>query len=500
MIDGCVNDKDIADVFARSYRSVYKSSDANDALKAEFQHRFSTYASKHSYENICNYLLTWNDILDMTFSLKINKATSTFMKAEHIFCGCPELMCYIHLLFNGLISHSYMPYEFLCGTISPIVKDSNGDPTVSSNYRPITLGPVLLQLLENALLRKFGSYLSTDDLQFAYKRKHSTAQAIHTLRSCVEYFTSHGSDVLVTFLDCSKAFDTISHYGIFIRLMERGVPLCFLKLIMYWYLNMKSRCRWGNAFSEYFDVLTGTKQGGVLSPCLFTIYVDELIARLRKKGIGCYLISLFIACIMYADDLCLIAPTRGAMQQMLSVCEQFCAEFCLSFNAKKSRVLSFGKKSRTPLSPLVLNGENITAINEWKYLGCTIGSDARGRFTISTRSELCSFYGASNSVLRAACRPNELVLMKLLYSVCVPSLTYCAEVKELSSHDMNDCNVALNNAIRFIFSYNRWESTRHLRQVLNYPNIYEIFHARRERFLLRCSWSNNAVIKFLTTI
>ena len=108
---------------------------------------------------------------------------------------------------------------------------------------------------------------------------------------------------------------------------------------------------------------------------------------------------------------------------------------------------------------------------------CTIVSDTRGRFTFSTRSELCSFYGASNSVVRAACRPNDLVLMQLLYTVCVPSLTYCAEVKELSSRDMNDCNVALNNAIRFIFSYNRWESTRHLRQELKYPNIYEIFHA-----------------------
>ena len=72
--------------------------------------------------------------------------------------------------------------------------------------------------------------------------------------------------VLVTFLDCSKAFDTISHHGIFVKLMDRGVPLCFLKIISYWYLNMKSRCRWGDAYSDSFDVLSGVKQGGVLSP------------------------------------------------------------------------------------------------------------------------------------------------------------------------------------------------------------------------------------------
>ena len=127
----------------------------------------------------------------------------------------------------------------------------------------------MLQLFEIALLQKFGSYLSTDDLQFAYKRGHSTSHAIFALKSCVEYFTTHGSNVFVTLLDCSKAFDAISHYGIFIRLMERGVPMCFLKIMIYWYLNMKSRCRWNDSFSEYFDVLSGMKQG--MYVCMYCI-------------------------------------------------------------------------------------------------------------------------------------------------------------------------------------------------------------------------------------
>ena len=126
---------------------------------------------------------------------------------------------------------------------------------------------------------------------------------------------------------------------------------CFLKLMVYWYLNMKSRCRWENEFSEYFDVLTGTKQGGVLSPRLFTLYVDELIKRLRKNGVGCEMISLFVACIMYADDLCLLAPTRGAMQRLLSTCQEYCSEFCLGFNVKKSKSLLFGKSNIDSISP-----------------------------------------------------------------------------------------------------------------------------------------------------
>ena len=135
--------------------------------------------------------------------------------------------------------------------------------------------------------------------------------------------------------------------------MKRGIPLCFLRLIIYLCLNLKSRCQWRGSFSDYFNVLTGVKQGGVISPQLFTLYVDDLISRLRSRGLGCHIASLFVACLFYADDLCLIAPTRGAMQEMLTVCSEFCKENCLTFNVKKSKALLFGgQEGIEPLMPL----------------------------------------------------------------------------------------------------------------------------------------------------
>ena len=240
------------------------------------------------------------------------------------------------------------------------------------------------------------------------------------------------------------------------------------------------------------------KQGGVLSPRIFTMYVDDIIVRLRNRGIGCHLLSTFLACIMYADDLCLIAPTRGAMQQMLEICEEFCLEFCLSFNAKKSKALTFGSGKIPSISPLVLNGESIDFVTKWKYLGCTVTSVPK--FGFSNDSELNAFYCATNSILRSLKKPNDLVLMKLLYSNCVPNLTYCAEVKELTTSDMHKSNVALNDAIRRIFSYNRWESTRHLRQQLRLPNIVEIFCSRKKYFTERNCQHSNAVIRYLTLL
>ena len=491
MIDGYVDYDRISNAFSNTYSSVYKPSSSNDRLKDKFHNAFSAFESEHLDDFISPYLFSWSDMTDAVFSLKVGKATSTAMKAEHIFLGSPELTCYFHLLFNGLLTHSYLPYEFLNGTISPILKDSNGDITASSNYRPVALGPIISQLFEYALYNKFKSHLVSDDLQYGFKKSHSTAHAIFVLKSCIDYYTSHGSKVFVSFLDCSKAFDTISHYGIFIKLIERKVPLCFLKLVMYLYLNMKSCCSWRGTKSEFFDVSSGTKQGGVISPRIFAIYMDDLIARLRKRGIGCHYINLFIACILYADDLCLMAPSRGSMQELLNICEEYCKEFCLSFNVNKSKILLFGQFKGCQVADITLDGRVIEVVNEWKYLGVTITAGPKVSF--SSKPPLNTFYCSVNSILSSIRKPNELVLMKLLFSNCVPCLTYASEVVEYKSTEMNNYNVAINDAIRRIFSFNRWESTRLLRQQLGYPNIYEIFNSRQKSFLAKNATSPNAM-------
>ena len=334
------------------------------------------------------------------------------------------------------------------------------------------------------LLNKFGSYLETDDLQFGFKKSHSTSHAIFVLKECVNYYTMHGSNVFVSLLDCSKAFDT--------------VPLCFLNVMVYWYLNMRARCIWRGVLGDFFRVITGTKQGGVLSPRIFALYLDGLVSRLRTTGIGCHIFGLFLACLLYADDMCLLAPSRGAMQKMLQVCEEFCHEFNLTFNVKKSKSLIFGSKTNDVIDPLTLNGEPLQYVSQWSYLGTTI--TAGSSLIFSCRPELGKFYRSFNSIISSVKKPNELVLMQLLYSNCIPCLSYASEVKDVTSREMQECNVALNDSIRRIFSYNRWESTRSLRQQLGYPNVSEIFRSRRRRFFERCRESANGVICFIASI
>ena len=91
---------------------------------------------------------------------------------------------------------------------------------------------------------------------------------------------------------------------------------------------------------------------------------------------------------------------------------------------------------------------------------------------------MSSFYRSINSILSILRKPSELILMNLLYSNCLPCLTYASDVVEFSCAEMRQCNVALNDAIRRIYSYNRWESTRMLRQQLGFQNVNKIFSKR----------------------
>ena len=183
---------------------------------------------------------------------------------------------------------------------------------------------------------------------------------------------------------------------------------------------------------------------------------------------------------------------------MLSICEEFCNEYCLSFNVKKSKILLFGNFKNCHIADVKLDGKTVEVVQEWKYLRVTVVGGSKLSF--SHKPELASFYRSVNSILSSLRKPNELVLMNLLYSNCVPCLTYAAEIVEYGSSNMNTFNVALNDSIRRIYSYNRWESTRLLRLQLGFPNIYDVFNSRHESFFAKNTESQNRVIFELTSL
>ena len=151
--------------------------------------------------------------------------------------------------------------------------------------------------------------------------------------------------VYVTFLEASKAFDRIDHWLLFDKMIKKGVPLFIIKLLVYWYSRQKMTVRWGNTCSTRFYVTNGVKQGGISSPMLFNLYMDDLSVKLNCSGIGGYKGTSFINQLCYASDLCLINLSSSGMQHLLNICKEYASTHKLLCNGSKSFSLCFKKNT-----------------------------------------------------------------------------------------------------------------------------------------------------------
>ena len=120
-------------------------------------------------------------VLDCIQKLRLHKAAGhDNITNEHIIFGGNHLAVHLCLLFNAMLRHSFVPSEFRFGMIKPILKDKHGDITSTDMYRGITLTPVLSKLFESVLLELYADSLTSDPLQFGFKKDSSCAHALFT--------------------------------------------------------------------------------------------------------------------------------------------------------------------------------------------------------------------------------------------------------------------------------------------------------------------------------
>ena len=177
--------------------------------------------------------------------------------------------------------------------------------------------------------------------------------------------------MLIGFIDASKAFDRVHHFKLFNKLKLRGVPSSLVRILAYWYANQSMRVRWGNILSTPFNVGNGVRQGGILSPALFNIYMDDLSRQLGGCSTGCMIGDSLVNHFMYADDLALLSPSTGGFQQLLNICANYGVDFDVKYNAKKSVVMVCRTKDNMDIKfpTFHLSGQSLGVSNSTKYLG-----------------------------------------------------------------------------------------------------------------------------------
>jgi len=121
--------------------------------------------------------------------------------------------------------------------------------------------------------------------------------------------------VYIASLDISKAFDRVNHYKLYNSLLCAGVPVVIVDVLYNWYSKLVFAVRWNNSVSVQFSVGSGVRQGSCLSPAVFNVFMNCFIVQLKALRTGCHVTSLFIGCILYADDILLISPSVNGLQK-----------------------------------------------------------------------------------------------------------------------------------------------------------------------------------------
>ena len=127
--------------------------------------------------------------------------------------------------------------------------------------------------------------------------------------------------------------------------------MSLVRILVFWYNDLSLAVIWNGVTGEYFKAVCGVRQGGVLSPYLYSLYVDELIDALRSSGFGIYVGKLFAGCICYADVIILIACSCYGFQRMVDICGKYGHMCDIAFNISYVRELLL----EVTLSPLLLS-------------------------------------------------------------------------------------------------------------------------------------------------
>ena len=368
-----------------------------------------------------------------------------------------------------------------------------GNLQSSDNYRGIALCSAINKIIDYVFLNKHSDILHTSDLQFAFKEEHSTTMCTSVIKEVIAHYNSRNSNVYACLLDASKAFDRLNHGKLFNLLLERDLPAVVLRFLIDSYTRQITYIKWNSAKSSAIPMLNGVKQGGVLSPILFCIYMDELIGRLKNSGIGCHIGNQFYGGFGYADDLKVLCPTIGGLQKMVKICEEFGKDYDVTFNAKKTLGICYGDADSDTLRPIYLDGEAIKWHTEVKYLGNMLSHDLSDAADIRLKKR--SFITAVNKLNYVFNCTDALIKTKLLQTYC--TAWYGCQSWQLGTPDANLLDVEWRKAVRRTLGLPARTRSVLLPGLAGSKSFCQQHRARVTRFLLSLKNCKNYAVTYI---
>ena len=254
--------------------------------------------------------------------------------------------------------------------------------------------------------------------QCGFRPGRGTTDMSFALRQLQEKCRLHSEDLYLLFIDLTKAFDTINREGLWKILEKIGCPKLFVSLIRSFHCGMKVSVREGSERSPTFAVTSGTKQGCVLAPTLFSIFFSLMLhVAFKESTDGVEIKSRFdvglchmktshlnakskverftIRDLLFADDCALAACSQEALQRLCNCFAVACRRFGLTISIKKTEALYQPALGNVYIPPAItIEGKQLIVTEKFKYLGGTISNDASLDVEITARiAKATSAYG-----------------------------------------------------------------------------------------------------------
>ena len=265
----------------------------------------------------------------------------------------------------------------------------SGDKSDPTNYRGICVSNCLGKLFTSISNQRLYLYFKENKIlhnsQIGFLPENRPADHVFTLRTLIgKYVHYHKEKVCACFVDFRKAFDSIWQEGLFYKLLKINKGGQFYNLIKTLYCSSTCSIRIGENKTRSFSYSRGVRQGCILSPLSFNLYINNLLYLFENTMSDPFVLpnGTKISSLLYADDLNILSRSKIGLQNCLSALSSYCETWMLKINPKKTKIMIFQKRPRKSVDTnFKIGTEIIEIVQEYTYLGTR--PTPTGNFTLA---------------------------------------------------------------------------------------------------------------------
>ena len=438
-------------------------------------------------------LITREEVEEAVSDMKSGKAAGMDECAvECLKGGGVTVVEWLVRLLNVCFVIGMVPLDWASACVVPLYK-GKGDKYECTSYRGISLLSVVGKVYGRVLIRRVreGTEGVIGDEQCGFRRGRGCTDQIFAVRQVCEKYLAKGKEVFWAFMDLEKAYDRIDREALWTVLRMYGIGGRLLKGVKSFYRNSRACVRVGNSVSDWFSVNVGLRQGCVMSPWLFNIFMDGVVREVdaRMLGRGLRLKNAdgsewSLNQLLFADDTALVADSEETLRQLVEEFGRVCDRRKLKVNENKSKVMRCTRSVDGRRMNIVLNGELLEEVDCFKYLGSHVAVDGRIEEEVKFRiSETGRVLGGMKKVFK--CRALRMNAKRRLYEgVVVPTALYGAETWNMGVLERKRLNVMEMRCLRSMCGVTRMDRVRN-EEVRRRTGVLQEMSARAEQRVLQ---------------